>query len=86
MNEYNGWKNETTWTVNILLMETIEELVKNGYTLNDVASHFYKTWKIDDLNWHVNQIFGCAWKQIDWWTLYKRAEENVKQTAESVAE
>jgi hypothetical protein len=45
-----------------------------------------KEWKIDDLNWHVNQIFGCAWKQIDWWTLYKRAEENVKQTAESVAE
>jgi hypothetical protein len=86
MSEYNGWKNETTWTVNILLMETIEQLVKSGYSVDEVATHIYRKLGVEDMNWYGSQVFASAWKQIDWWTLYDRAKENTKQTAESEAE
>jgi hypothetical protein len=33
------------------------------------------------MNWYGSQIFTSAWKQIDWWTLYKRAKENVEKEA-----
>ena len=33
MNEHNGWKNETTWTINVFYMETIELSRKQLYDL-----------------------------------------------------
>ena len=85
MNDYNGWKNETTWTVNILFMETIEQLIKDGYELDEVATHIYRKLGADEMNWYGSQIFASAWKQIDWWTLVARAKENVEKDAGSIA-
>ena len=86
MNDYNGWKNETTWTVNILFMETIEQLIKGGCELDEVATHIYRKLGADEMNWYGSQIFASAWKQIDWWTLVARAKENVEKDAVSIAE
>jgi hypothetical protein len=79
MNEYNGWKNETTWTINILFMETIEQLVKDGYDVDEIATNIYRKLEVDKMNWYGSQVFASAWKQIDWWTLYDRAKENVEK-------
>jgi hypothetical protein len=39
MNEHNGWKNETTWTVNVFYMETIQEMLKSGATQETIVEY-----------------------------------------------
>jgi len=77
MNEHNGWKNETTWTINVFYMEAMQDMVKGGGT--------------DDIKWYVENelkkglsreqrnILGCALKLVDWDTLIARATENVEK-------
>ena len=87
MSEYNGWKNETTWTVNVFYMETIERMLKDGATEEGIV-HRIKRELNQDLYLEQRNIIGCALKIVDWDTLIARAKENVQkeQPAESLAE
>ena len=87
MSDYNGWKNETTWTINVFYMETIERMLKDGATEEGIV-HRIKRELNQDLYLEQRNIIGCALKIVDWDTLIARAKENVQkeQTAESAAE
>jgi hypothetical protein len=87
MSEYNGWKNETTWTINVFYMETIERMLKDGATEEGIV-HRIKRELNQDLYLEQRNIIGCALKIVDWDTLIARAKENVQkeQPAESLAE
>jgi hypothetical protein len=87
MSDYNGWKNETTWTINVFYMETIERMLKDGVT-EEVIVHHIKRELNQDLYLEQRNIIGCALKIVDWDTLIARAKENVQkeQPAESLAE
>jgi hypothetical protein len=87
MSDYNGWKNETTWTINVFFMETIERMLKDGATEEGIV-HRIKRELNQDLYLEQRNIIGCALKIVDWDTLIARAKENVQkeQPAESLAE
>jgi len=87
MSDYNGWKNETTWTINVFYMETIERMLKDGNTEEGIVHHIKRELN-QDLYLEQRNIIGCALKIVDWDTLIARAKENVQkeQPAESLAE
>jgi hypothetical protein len=87
MSDYNGWKNETTWTINVFYMETIERMLKDGVTEEGIVHHIKRELN-QDLYLEQRNIIGCALKIVDWDTLIARAKENVQkeQPAESLAE
>lgn len=78
MNEHNGWKNETTWTINVFYMETIEQMLKNGATQDDIVAHIKRELN-HDLYLEQRNIIGCALKLVDWDTLVARAKENIME-------
>ena len=78
MNEHNGWKNETTWTINVFYMETIEQMLKDGATEESIVHHIKRELN-QDLYLEQRNIIGCALKLIDWDTLIARAKENVEK-------
>jgi hypothetical protein len=78
MNEYNGWKNETTWTMNVFYMETIEKMLNDGLAQESIVEHI-KFMLTGDLNLTQRNIMGCALKLVDWDTLIARATENVEK-------
>ena len=87
MSDYNGWKNETTWTINVFFMETIEQMLKDGATEEGIVHHIKRKLN-QDLYLEQRNIIGCALKIVDWDTLIARAKENVQkeQPAENLAE
>lgn len=78
MNEHNGWKNETTWTVNVFYMETIQEMLKSGATQETIVEYIKRNLS-QDLYLEQRNIIGCALKLVDWDTLVSRAKENIKE-------
>ena len=78
MDEHTGWKNETTWTINVFYMETIEEMLKGGSSQDDIVVHIKRELN-QDLYLEQRNILGCALKLIDWYTLFARAKENIKE-------
>ena len=78
MNEHNGWKNETTWTINVFFMETIEEMLKAGSSQENIEFQI-KRKLTQDLYLEQRNIIGCALKLVDWDTLIARATENVEK-------
>ena len=76
MNEHNGWKNETTWTINVFYMDTIEQMLKDGATYESIVHHIKRELN-QDLYLEQRNIIGCALKIVDWDTLIARATENV---------
>jgi hypothetical protein len=78
MNEHNGWKNETTWTINVFYMETIEQMLKDGNTQENIVRHIKRELN-QDLYLEQRNIIGCALKLVDWDTLIARATENVEK-------
>ena len=78
MNEHNGWKNETTWTINVFYMETIEQMLKNGNAQENIVHHIKRELN-QDLYLEQRNIIGCALKLVDWDTLIARATENVEK-------
>ena len=78
MNEHNGWKNETTWTVNVFYMETIQEMLKTGSSQDTIVEHIKRELS-QDLYLEQRNIIGCALKLVDWDTLVARAKENIKE-------
>jgi hypothetical protein len=78
MNEHNGWKNETTWTINVFFMETIEEMLKAGSSHENIEFQI-KRKLTQDLYLEQRNIIGCALKLVDWDTLIARATENVEK-------
>ena len=78
MNDYNGWKNETTWTINVFYMETIERMLNDGLTHQSIVEHI-KFMLTGDLNLTQRNVMGCALKLVDWDTLIARATENVEK-------
>lgn len=78
MNEHNGWKNETTWTINVFFMETIEEMLKAGSSQENIEFQI-KRKLTQDLYLEQRNILGCALKLVDWDTLIARATENVEK-------
>ena len=78
MDEHKGWKNETTWTINVFYMETIEEMLKGGSSQDDIVVHIKRELN-QDLYLEQRNILGCALKLIDWYTLFARAKENIKE-------
>lgn len=78
MSEYNGWKNETTWTINVFYMEAFEDMVKGGGSFEDMK------WYVENelrkgLSRQQRNVMGCALKLVDWDTLIARATENVEK-------
>lgn len=80
MNEHNGWKNETTWTINVFFMETIEEMLKAGSSQENIEFQI-KRKLTQDLYLEQRNIIGCALKLVDWDTLIARATENITKVA-----
>ena len=78
MNEHNGWKNETTWTINVFFMETMEEMLKSGSSEDAIEEHIKRQLN-QDLYLEQRNILGCALKLVDWYTLFARAKENIKE-------
>ena len=78
MNEHNGWKNEMTWTINVFYMETIQEMLKNGATQDDIVGRIKRELN-HDLYLEQRNIIGCALKLVDWDNLVARAKENIKE-------
>jgi hypothetical protein len=78
MNEHNGWKNETTWTINVFFMETIEEMLKAGSSQENIEFQIKRKLN-QDLYLEQRNIIGCALKLVDWDTLIARATENVEK-------
>ena len=78
MNEHNGWKNETTWTINVFFMETIEEMLKAGSSQENIEFQIKRKLN-QDLYLEQRNIIGCALKLVDWETLIARATENVEK-------
>jgi hypothetical protein len=78
MDEHKGWKNETTWTINVFYMETIEEMLKGGSSQDDIVVHIKRELN-QDLYLEQRNILGCALKLVDWYTLFARAKENIKE-------
>lgn len=76
MNEHNGWKNETTWTINVFYMDTIEQMLKDGATEESIVHHIKRELN-QDLYLEQRNVIGCALKIVDWDTLIARATENV---------
>ena len=76
MNEHNGWKNETTWTINVFYMETIQEMLKSGATQETIVEYIKRNLS-QDLYLEQRNIIGCALKLVDWDTLVARAKENI---------
>ena len=78
MNEHNGWKNETTWTINVFFMETIEEMLKAGSSQENIEFQIKRKLN-QDLYLEQRNIIVCALKLVDWNTLIARATENVEK-------
>ena len=76
----NGWKNQTTLTVNVLLMENIERMVRNGMDKYEIKEELQSFCQPDNMNLYGRHIFLSAWAEIDWNTLIERATENVQHT------
>ena len=79
MNEYNGWKNQATWSINVLHMERIEEMLKNGLNEESIKLHIKNICKPEVMNLYGRDIFYSAWASIDWYTIFNRAKENIKE-------
>ena len=78
MDEFKGWKNETTWTINVFFMETMEEMLKSGSSEDAIEEHIKRQLN-QDLYLEQRNILGCALKLVDWYTLFARAKENIKE-------
>ena len=78
MNEHNGWKNETTWTINVFFMETIEKMLKEGSSHENIEFQIKRQLN-QDLYLEQRNILNCALKLVDWDTLIARATENVEK-------
>ena len=78
MDEFKGWKNETTWTINVFFMETIEEMLKAGSSQENIEFQIKRKLN-QDLYLEQRNVLGCALKLVDWDTLIARATENVEK-------
>ena len=78
MNEHNGWKNETTWTINVFYMEKIEKMLDEGCSQETIVEYIKRELN-QDLYLEQRNILGCALKLVDWYTLFARAKENIKE-------
>ena len=80
MNEHNGWKNETTWTINVFYMERIEKMLDEGCSQEIIVEHIKRELN-QDLYLEQRNLIGCALKLVDWDTLFTRAIENITKVA-----
>ena len=80
MNEHNGWKNETTWTINVFYMERIEKMLDEGCSQETIVEYIKRELN-QDLYMEQRNIIGCALKLVDWGTLFTRAIENITKVA-----
>jgi predicted N-acyltransferase len=80
MNEHNGWKNETTWTINVFYMETIEKMLEQGCSHETIVEHIKRELN-QDLYLEQRNLIGCALKLVDWDTLFTRAIVNITKVA-----
>jgi len=80
MNEYNGWKNETTWTINVFYMEKIEKMLDEGCSQETIVEYIKRELN-QDLYLEQRNLIGCALKLVDWDTLFTRAIENITKVA-----
>ena len=80
MNEHNGWKNETTWTINVFYMERIEKMLDEGCSQEIIVEHIKRELN-QDLYLEQRNLIGCALKLVDWETLIARATENITKVA-----
>jgi hypothetical protein len=80
MNEHNGWKNETTWTINIFYMEKIEKMLDEGCSQETIVEYIKRELS-QDLYMEQRNLIGCALKLVDWDLLFTRAIENITKVA-----
>jgi hypothetical protein len=80
MNEHNGWKNETTWTINVFYMEKIEKMLDEGCSQETIVEYIKRELN-QDLYLEQRNLIGCALKLVDWDTLFTRAIENITKVA-----
>ena len=79
MDDYNGWKNQATWSVNVLHMEKIVAMLNDGFNEESIKFHIKDSCKPEDMNLYGRDMFYSAWATIDWYTLFNRATENIKE-------
>jgi hypothetical protein len=80
MSEHNGWKNETTWTINVFYMEKIEKMLDEGCSQQTIVEYIKRELN-QDLYLEQRNLIGCALKLVDWDTLFTRAIENITKVA-----
>jgi hypothetical protein len=79
MDDYNGWKNQATWSVNVLHMEKIVAMLNDGFDEESIKFHIKDACKSEDMNLYGRDMFYSAWATIDWYTIFNRAKENMEQ-------
>ena len=73
--EYNGWKNQATWIVNSLHMESILGYNDDGWHEEAIKGLILAECQTEDMTRTGRDLFMCAWGSVDWFTILKRANE-----------
>ena len=57
MSDYNGWKNQATWSVNVLFMERIINLLQDGNDEESIRFHIKDACNPDGMNLYGRDLF-----------------------------
>jgi hypothetical protein len=77
MSDYNGWKNQATWSINVLHMDKIVEMLSQGKSEEYIKFKIKDMCQPDEMNLYGRDLFLSAWASIDWYTIFDRAKENL---------
>ena len=64
--EYNGWKNQATWIVNSLHMESILGYNDDGWHEEAIKGLILAECQTEDMTRTGRDLFMCAWGSVDW--------------------
>ena len=73
--DYNGWKNQATWSVTCLHMEKILGLIDDGWHEEAIKGLILAECQTENMTLTGRDLFMCAWGSVDWFTILKRANE-----------
>ena len=73
--EYNGWKNQATWSINSLHMESILGFLDDGWHEEAIKGLILAECQTEDMTRTGRDLFMCAWGSVDWFTIFKIAKE-----------
>jgi hypothetical protein len=76
--EYNGWKNQATWSVVCLHMEAIVGSIEDGWHEEEIKGLILSQCRPENMTTAGRDLFMSAWSTIDWFTILKNANEIIE--------